>query len=103
MSDQSSTAKVCRPQYLYRVVSHCGAGVLGPDTTLEKARAFLATLVGTPHHETVEIERVLHLPNKARRYWLWRGSRWVLWGQGRTHDPRPKDLAHWQGEGAFGS
>lgn len=26
-----------------------------------------------------EIERVLHLSGNGRRYWMLRGSRWVLW------------------------
>ena len=92
----AGTATTPRPRYLYRVVSHCGAGVLGKDTTLAEAREYLTTLVGTEHHETVEVERVQHLPNGSSRYWLWRGGRWIPWGTGRTHDPSAKDLAHWR-------
>ena len=84
-------------KYLYRIIA--SASVWSEMMPIRQCRQKYATaskrakeVLGqsTP----VEIERVQILNNNARRYWLWRNSRWIPWGS-TIKEPSDRDLQRW--------
>jgi iron only hydrogenase large subunit-like protein len=66
-------------KYTYVAVTACGHGVHGgPHSSLKRARDTVERLRERGWSDA-EVERIAELDNGARRYWLQRKGRWVLW------------------------
>lgn len=81
-------------RFSYRVVSSNGAASYSNDkrslrVAKRTAEKVLAANI-TP--EAIEIERVEALPSGGNRYWVRRGSRWVLWDATADADERKPDF-----------
>ncbi len=82
-----------RPRYTYRVVTSNGHGIHGREfTRCSDAKASAARQAATPDSlGPYEIERVLHLPDGSRYYWMRRRTRWVPWAPRQGADVRLPD------------
>ncbi len=90
-----------RPKYLYRVVTHNGAGVhSGYYRSLPKAREACRTIAEREgevlerigYLNEFEIERVQEVRPGTHRYWMRRRKRWILWDPHLDVDDRKPDF-----------